>query len=360
MAAKRKNFFDGLLYFFNTIAALALLGAYLANYISPKWFSWFAFLGLAYPYLLAVNIIFAIWWALRLKVKIVLPVVAICLGYWLLPYYYQMGGSNQVVATGASLRVMTYNVHNLNANAWLEEESVPEKIKALIERENPDVLVLQEFTILREPLVLDFPYKYGTLSDKVNSAGNIIYSKFPIVNQGIHELPQPEGSQKKSRIPWVDIAWQNHHIRVYNLHLYSVGLRREYYENLDKLSSKNQEELQEDLYQIGGTLKQAFERRAYQVDYLDSLFEAEEMPLIVAGDFNDPPCSYTFHQLNKHLEDAYYAAGKGWFSTFNNSPSPLRIDYILYSEKRFRCHNYTVIQERLSDHYPVVAEFSLR
>jgi endonuclease/exonuclease/phosphatase family metal-dependent hydrolase len=362
MAAKRKrNLFDGLLYFLNTLAALALMGAYLANFINPSWISWFAFLGLAYPYLLIANIIFAIWWTLRLKVKIVLPVFAIALGFWLIPYYYKLGSGANVVASGESLKVLTYNVHNLNISNWLEDPEVPQKIKALIEGENPDVVLLQEFARLREEIKIDMPYQYHLIGERAGSSGQLIYSKHPIVDQGYYTLPQPEGSvNKSSKALWVDIQWNNHRIRVMNLHLYSVGLRKEYYEDLEQLSSKKQEQLQEELYEIGGSLKRAFERRAYQVDFLDSLIASEEKPLIVAGDFNDGPCSYTFHQLNKNLEDSYYAAGQGWMGTFNNSPHPLRIDYILFKEERFHCHQHKIIREKLSDHYPVIAEFSLR
>lgn len=362
MATKRKkNLLDGLLYFLNTLAAIALMAAYLSNYISPQWISWFAFLGLAYPYLLAANLIFALWWALRLKVKIVLPVFAIALGYWLIPYYYKMGGHNNMVAAGESLKVMTYNVHNLNISGWLEGEDIPQQIKSLIETENPDVLILQEFARLREELKIDMPYKYSRVGEKYGDAGQVIYSRFPIVESGVHTLPKPKGSLKTNYVPWVDIAWNDHHIRVMNLHLYSIGLRKEYYEDLENLSSKNQDELQKDFYKIGGSLKRAFERRSYQVDYIDSLIAKEEKPLIVAGDFNDPPCSYSFHQLNKNLEDSYLSTGSGWQHTFNNSPYlPLRIDYILYSDDRFHCHSHKVIHQKLSDHYPVVAEFSLR
>ncbi len=357
MAKKRKSFLDGLLYVVNTIAAFGLMCSYLSNYVSPKYFTGFSFLGLAYPYLLLANIIFALWWALRVKIKIVLPLVAILLGFNQIPLLYQGHHTRQVVAAGSALKVMTYNVRSLNQFMWLEDEQIPEKISALVLKESPDLLLLQEFRTEQQGWQIDYPYQYSLLDEHHTRNGNIIYSRYPIVNSGYYELPGPEGSLKNGRAIWADIAWKNSVFRVFNLHLSSVGLGSADYEDLNQL---NQDGLQEDLNRISGSLSNAFKKRAYQVEYLDSLFTDLDMPLIVGGDFNDPPYSYTYHHLNKHLEDSYIAAGEGFVTTFDRKPLKLRIDYLLYSPNYFQCHQYEVIKEKLSDHYPVISEFTLR
>ncbi len=360
MAEKRKTFLDGLLYVLNTIAAFALMASYLSNYISPKYFTGFSFLGLAYPYLLLANIIFAVWWALRLKLKIILPIVAIGLGYKQIPLLYKSHGTNQVVAAGSALKVMSYNVHNLNRYRWLDREDVPEKISELVAKEDPGILILQEYRLQMEGWSVDYPYQHALLGGENSATGNIIYSKYPILDKGYYDLPGPEGAINNGRAIWVDIEYQNSKIRVFNLHLSSVGLESDDYDNLSQLDQKDQEELQRNLYKIGGSLSNAFKKRAYQVEFLDSLFSQLETPMIVAGDFNDPPYSYTYHLLSENLEDSYLSAGEGLVKTFDRRPLELRIDYILYTDSRFRCHAYKVIEERLSDHYPVIAEFTLR
>ncbi|WP_421754233.1 endonuclease/exonuclease/phosphatase family protein [Croceimicrobium sp.] len=360
MAPKRKNFFDGFLYVLNTIAAFALLCSYLSNYISPRIFTWFSFLGLAYPYLLVANILFAIWWALRLKTKIILPIIAIAVGYKQIPLVYQFGASKQVVASGEALKVMTFNVHNLNRYQWIDEEDVPARIEQLIKEEQPDIVLMQEYYRLEEPLNPDMPHVYFEFQDKAGKNGQIIYSRLPILDKGFYPLPAPEGAIAKGKALWVDVEWQGRSLRLYNLHLYSVGLAGDDYENLSQQSEESNEEFQKRMYRIGGSLNRAFERRAYQVEFLDSIFQAHEGPIIVGGDFNDPPSSYTFHKLHEHLQDSYVSAGEGWVRTFNRGPLPFRIDHILYRDKELRCHSYKVVQQKLSDHYPVLAEFSWR
>lgn len=360
MAKNRKTFFDGLIYVLNTLAAFALMASYLSGYISPKYISWFSILALAYPYLLLANIIFAIWWALRVKIKIVLPIVAIALGYQQIPRVYKSHGSNQVVASGKALKVMTYNVHSLNRYQWLEEDSVAQKISALIAEENPDVLLLQEYYSKSEGWQVDYPHHYTLIGSTNSSTGTIIYSKLPLLDKGYYKLPGPEGAINNGKAIWVDVNWNDKPIRIFNLHLSSVGLEPADYENLSPLDQENQEELQEGLYKIGGSLSAAFKKRAYQVEYLDSLFLQMELPIIVGGDFNDPPHSYTYSTLIEQLQDSYLAAGEGYVKTFDRKPLSLRIDYLMFDDSQLHCHDYKVIEEPYSDHYPVISEFSLR
>lgn len=360
MAASKKSFLDGLLYFINTIAAFALMASYLSNYINPNLVTWFSILALAYPYLLVTNIVFAIWWALRLKLKIILPIVAIALGYKQIPLLYKSHGTNQVVASGTALKIMSYNVHNLNRYRWLDDDSIPQKISTLVREEDPQLLITQEFRPGAEGWEVDYPYQSPLADGKQSYLRNMVFSKLPILEHGYYELPGPDGAVNNGKAFWCDIEWQDKRIRVINLHLSSVGLDPADYESLSDFEQTDQNQIQKNLYKIGGSLSSAFRKRAYQVEYLDSVLGSLDMPLIVAGDFNDPPYSFTYHHLNKHLEDSYVAAGEGWVKTFDRKPLALRIDYILYSERFFRCHEYRVIEKQLSDHYPVIAEISWR
>lgn len=358
--ARRKSIVDGLLYVINTIAAFGLMCSYLSNYVDPRIFSWFSFLGLAYPYLLLANVIFAVWWALRMKLKIILPVVAITLGYRQIPTLYQLKPSNQVVSPGERLKVMTYNVRMFNVFNWLETEDIPNRISALIKEEDPDVLLIQEYHYLNPPADIHFPYQYHEFPARKGGTGQIIYSKYPILEKDYIEYPSPEGIAKNGAALYADIDWKGKRIRVFNIHLASVGLQDEDYSNLASLNDKNTLELQRDLGKIGGDLKRAFVKRSFQTECLDSLIKASPYPLIIAGDFNDPPSSYTYHTLSENLADSFISAGKGLVRTYNRGPLPLRIDYVLYDDGRLRCFDYKVRMETLSDHYPVITEFGSR
>lgn len=358
-AARKKSVVDGILYFINTIAAFLLMASYLSTYVDPRIFSWFSFLGLAYPYLLLINIVFAIWWALRMKLKIILPTVAIALGYPHLGELYQFKGSNQVVSGGSTLKVMTYNVRMLNHFNWLEDANIPQKVEDLILEENPDILQLQEFRQLSPALKVKLPYKLSSFKERPGGTGQVTYSRYPLENAIIHDFVIPDSIGSKGKALISDINWQGRSIRLINVHLASVGLKDEEYADLGNLSDKDQDQITEGLNKVGGDLKNAFVRRAHQVDNLLMLLADSPHPIILAGDFNDPPTSFTYQSISEKLKDSFIEAGNGLVRTYNRGPIPLRIDYILYSSD-LRCYDYKVRTETLSDHYPVIAEFGFQ
>jgi vancomycin resistance protein VanJ len=359
MAARKKSIFDGLLYVINTILAFLLMASYLSSFIDPRLVSWFSFLGLAYPYLLLGNLIFAIYWALRMKLKIILPIVAIALGYNHLGELYQFRGSNQVVASGSTLKVMTYNVRMLNHFGWLDISDIPKKIEDLILDENPDVLQLQEYRQISPDLKVKLNYKYSSFKARVGGTGQITYSRYPIVAKEIHQFAIPDSIGTKGKAIICDIEWQGKPIRFINVHLASVGLKEAEYAELGNLSDKNQDQITKGISKVGGDLKAAFVRRAHQVANLEELLTESPYPLILSGDFNDPPSSYTYQRIINILDDSFMSAGDGLVRTYNRGPIPLRIDYILYSSE-LRCYDYKVRTETLSDHYPVIAEFGFQ
>ncbi len=359
MAPRKKSFIDGFLYIINTIIAFLLMASYLVGYIDPRIVSWFSFLGLAYPYLLLGNIIFAIWWALRLKLKIILPTLAIALGYTHLGELYQFKGSNQVIASGSTLKVMSYNVRMLNHFNWLDINDVPKQIEDLILDENPDILQLQEYRQLSPALKVKLNYKYSSFKERVGGTGQITYSRYPLEKSETYEFAIPDSIGPKGKALICDVKWQGRMIRLVNVHLASVGLKEEDYAELGSLSDKNQDQISKGLNKVGGDLKAAFIRRAHQVEDLKILLSKSPFPLILAGDFNDPPSSYTYQSITDSLTDSFITAGDGLVRTYNRGPIPLRIDYILYSAE-LRCFNYKVRTETLSDHYPVIAEFGFQ
>ena len=104
-------------------------------------------------------------------------------------------------------------------------------------------------------------------------------------------------------------------------------------------------------------MKAAFEMRA-QVSALIAEYAAGlEGNVIVCGDFNDVPGSWTYRNFTKHgFMDAYSQTGFGHLITYNQHLMLFHIDQILY---RGNIVPLWVRKERLnsSDHYPLVAEF---
>ncbi|HSI91383.1 MAG TPA: endonuclease/exonuclease/phosphatase family protein, partial [Adhaeribacter sp.] len=155
---------------------------------------------------------------------------------------------------------------------------------------------------------------------------------------------------------FTDLKVNGDTIRVYNAHFQSNRLRREDYEFLGNpreekekwLASKN----------ILNRLKTGTIKRSNQVDVVASHIAASPYPVIICGDFNDPPSSYTYNRLRANLKDAFVESGRGFGNTYNGLIPLLRIDYILH-HRRFRSSGFQVIKQDLSDHYPIMCRLEL-
>lgn len=355
--AKKKSFFNGLLYGLNIFVALGLLASYLAFYIPPNSFSFFAFFALAYPILLTINVLFIFYWALRRRIKIVLPLLVILIGFGHLGRLYKIGDDIELDGVEDKLKVMSYNVRMFNSYQWIPEEGVPDKIRMKVESELPDILMVQEY--YKGKITPDFGFQYSFVKP-TNVSGNYglsVFSKYPIVNTGTLELRDLGESQStyNNQFIFADIDWNGKKVRAINIHLASIGLETSDYQRLQNPNEGSQEEIKDGFLKIFKQLDRAFKKRAEQIVALKRAINSSPYPVIVCGDFNDTPQSYTYHQVDILLEDAFMNAGSGFGKTYARGPIPFRIDYIFHSED-FKTYSFKVAKEKLSDHFPVIAE----
>ena len=81
----------------------------------------------------------------------------------------------------------------------------------------------------------------------------------------------------------------------------------------------------------------------------------------MAGDFNETPASYFYHQCRPYLKDSYCEAGQGFSTTYHgsftrsrNATFPaFRIDMVLHTTD-MEAISYKRIKSEMSDHYPVI------
>ncbi len=100
------------------------------------------------------------------------------------------------------------------------------------------------------------------------------------------------------------------------------------------------------------------------LDFLDRL--PRDVPVLLAGDFNDPAGGAVHEMLTAPLEDAWLSAEtktgpEGTFHGFRGVPGERRIDWILYrapwSVKQAEAITYNQAGRYPSDHLPVLAVF---
>lgn len=347
------KFLKKIVFSFNILAIVLLLGSYASTIISPKDFWPIVFLGLAFPFLIIINLAFVIVWGLRFNRRALYSAIALLIGYAHIQHTVQFNSENNSEANQQrQLKIVSYNtaLFGYYQSKWYVPEMV-EKIKAL----KPDVLCVQEFLNLGEPdhttldsiqQACDFKYAYfENLNDgrKKGHYGIAIFSKHQLQHKGLVKFNHSTGNM----CIYADIAIDSNIYRIYNLHLQSFRFKKKDFQFAEKLPEDNNEKLAQSK-NIISRMKRAYTKRAEQVHDLKAQFDSLQIPYFVIGDFNDPPVSYAYQALSKNLKDAFVERGSGLGKTYIGAMPNFRIDYILYP-KNFEGVAYKA-HELHSDH----------
>jgi len=342
----------------NIVAAGSLLLSYLAAIINPEKIALPAYFGLAYPYLLLVNLMFVIGWGVKLKKEALLSTVVILLGLTHMNNYIQFGKKK---TEEFDFTVASYNVRLFNR--WEVEDKTEVQIIALLEQALPDIICFQEFYptygirnveyTFVDALDPDYYFHLKLLdSSGKNSPGILTVSKYPIISKG--DIVHPESA---SLSIYSDILIGNDTIRVYNNHLQSFRLRRMEHSLFEEIADRNDTERINEIKRLSLSLKEGFAQRAGQSKIVKEHINNSPYPVIVCGDFNDTPVSYSYRKIRKGLEDAFVDSGTGAGFTYKDKYPSNRIDYILFGEE-FNCEGFELNRINYSDHYPITGFFS--
>lgn len=354
----------------NILAVLALLLSYLASYVDPGKFWVISFFGLAYPAILIINILFVVYWLLRMPKLALISGLTIIAGWSVILNYIGFRESTAIMVPKSSesfIRVMSYNVHNFKQFGDNNDRLTKEQILDIIRKEQPDVVCFQEFFSrkrgeynfrkhITQILGTEYYYFKPSTDNGYEAIGMAIFSKFPIVNQGNIEFTK---NMNWNEAVFADIRKGNKTFRVYNVHFQSVSFQPEDYLYLKKITSEMMKTDVESSKKIGSRLKQAFIKRSNQVKMVKEHAEKSPIPHIIAGDFNDTPISYTVKTISRDMKNCFRKKGSGFGITYNGAFPNFQIDYI-FTSSEFEVKNYLVINKKLSDHYPVRADLELK
>jgi len=343
----------------NFLAALGLLLAYSACYISPEKASWLAFFGLAYPVILFFNVVFVLVWLLLSPRKSLISAVVLVLGFFIHTDFFAWNSKAEVDFQN-NLRVITYNVRLFDYYNWTGGKKTKLDIFNQLKERQPDVVCFQEFYYTekkgvfetRDTLkkVLGLPFLHDQYSHKLTGNqyfGLAIYSRYKIVGKGKIEF----STDKNNFAIYSDIVKGDDTLRVFNAHLASIRFKKEDYELLE---SENEKIGLDEGKRFASRLMIAFEKRASQTKELLAEIEKSPHPVVLGGDFNDTPVSYCYQQFAGVLKDAFKQAGSGVSNTYIGKFPSFRIDYILHSPE-LSAVEYQKLPEKLSDHHAVEA-----
>jgi endonuclease/exonuclease/phosphatase family metal-dependent hydrolase len=335
------------------IALTALFGAYLLGlvlYLGLRFvlggrFWWLALLNdfavvlfLPLPVVLVLGGLFRLRWVFG---------IGLCLtlvgGLWFGPYYVPQ---DNVVPSGPTLRVVTFNVWGHNAHL--------EEVQAWLREVEADVVLMQEVPeryANNGVSELDdlYPYQIGQPTSE-RWWGNLLLSHYPILS--VERLPG-DGVPAQQRFV---IDFDGQVVAVYNVHLaMPIG------------SGSRFPQLRKG-FVLDVALSYDDSARNAEIRRLLERLETEPYPFIVAGDFNMSEQAVIYGEVTGRMEDAFRETGVGWGGSWPISivdelpeflPALLRMDYIWHSA-HFRSIEAHRGPKLGSDHLPFYTVLDLQ
>lgn len=237
-----------------------------------------------------------------------------------------------------NLKVMAYNIHHANPPSKPHTIDIDAIIKTL-QAQDPDIVALQEIDantsrsgegnqaeIIAERLGMNVFFGKAINYDG-GEYGVAILSKYPISEQKVHSLPTARGTNGEPRVlATVKIALPNGlFIRFGSTHLDSQRTNT---------------------------------NRLLQMEEIANIASEENLPMIVAGDFNAPPNSKVINILDK-----YFTRTCASCEPTIPVQNPVKaIDFIAFKSKEiFSIKSHKVINEiYASDHLPILAVLKIK
>ena len=358
-----RKFFQIIIQTLNTIVLACLLLSAFSHYISPDHIISFSYLGLFFPFILIANIIvFFTWLFIKKRKQALLNFVVLCICSGAIYTYCPIHKKTKDIPEDA-VKILTYNVMRFNNLTKKDKGDPPNKILQFIIENDADIVCIQEFGTssnnanhLTNKDIIEalkkYPYYYlHSLNDshKSNIYDLAIFSIFPILSTV--KVPY-DSDYNGSFATELDINGKK--VTLINNHLESTKLteeeRNHYYQMTRDIGSQSLDIFTQT---ITNKLSPAYKKRASQAQIISQIIKENENPyLIVCGDFNDTPISYSRCKIKGNLRDAFVDSGFGLGITYNKNRFFFRIDYILHS-KNIKSYNCSVGKLKNSDHYPV-------
>lgn len=363
---KPRSFFGKMIVFI--LAVLAVIGVIamalsIANaYVNPKDFIWTTVFGLAFWEILIYNVVVFLLLLLMWSNKIWISVVALLIAIPGISKSFSIGSKGKA---DNSIRIMSYNVHDFrHVDGVTEKEQFANQVMEMVREHAPDILCCQEFSqfksgVSRPQCIEDFAkeagFQYIYFNRKTNYGGNVIFSKYPLTR-----VAEDSGFGKGNTygvMVSVD-AGEKGQFHVANVHLLSYMITDS---EIDVLTNASE---RQNLDTIGKTvlhkLSFAFQKRSEELQTVLNGMPPVGGPIIICGDFNEPPLSFNYRQMQKAgFVDTFTKVGFGIKPTYAGKLPLLRIDYVWANDGvkplAFERHKY-----KASDHYPIMLDFAIQ
>lgn len=292
-----------LLYFLAVVFTGLLLAAavlsWRASFVSPEQGGFWATIALLMPVVLLANLAALVWWLIRRRwVVALMPLAALLLNMGYVSSMIQLPDFN--VSDGShDIRIATLNV---NGFRQLGPKSITAAAVAeMMRHEQVDVLCLQEFLDDSRFTADSIGELFSRRMPYFVSEGNgAVASRYPILDCKYVRFPDTSNDYLRA-----DLLVEGDTVRIFSVHLQTSGiaqLRRRFQKDYNREAPVDS---------MLGAVDRNSRIRAAQVREIRAETDASPYPVILAGDFNDTPSSYTYREMKGALTDGFRRCGNG-------------------------------------------------
>ena len=308
------------------IAVILLLWLSAAvTYLSPEQFPKLSLLSLVFPVFLFSDLAFVAFWLIFKAKRVWIPLVGLATCFSFVRDYMPFNLSSE--PADSAMTVLSFNTHGFGGAEAYDGDGQNLVVRYLAATD-ADIICLQETysEALRKTLSDSLePKGYHEASHK----GLSLYSRLPVIS--FEELTYPTLNNSGFL---AYLLWRSDTILLINNHFesnhFSPEIRQKYVDALEQTANANRHATADSL--IGEVkpllrlMAEAAPMRAAQTDIIDSIVTTWlPRPVILCGDFNDTPVSYTHRVLTRHLTSAFRQSGNGLGRTFREKGFPVRI-----------------------------------
>lgn len=343
----------------NAMAALMLLACGLSSGLNPADHPYAALFGLGFPLLLLLNLAFVFFWLVFFVRYIWLPFAGMLFSVSYIYDYCPLNFPEE--KPEGTLKLLTYNTEFFGRGEKNDDGGF--FVVDYLLQSDADIICIQEGKIY-QPEVLktvdeamaDAGYSVRHLQH-MESDYLMVYSRLPILS--LYEIPYESATNGSVA---VELLYGNDTVLLVNNHLESYKLTFE-----DKLKYKEMIKDPEHNYTEGESkrllrkMAVASRLRGPQVDsVLSYIHQTGREAVIVCGDFNDSPISYSCHRMSSCFTSAFRQSGNGLGVSYNQKGFYFRIDHIFVSDYWQTYDTHVDKTVKWSDHYPMITYLKKR
>ncbi|MDE5560515.1 MAG: endonuclease/exonuclease/phosphatase family protein [Bacteroidaceae bacterium] len=334
----------------NIATIILMLATCLSTNLPPATYPKLSQAGLLFPVFLGINILFVLVWLIISWRWAVLPVLGVLLCWGYVRDYCPVNFQSENRTKEGGLLVMSYNV----AYLWEDTEQHLDGKQSVdyIADSNADIIFLQECS--QSGKMYDMlTHKMDSLRYNTRSWDSFyIFSKWPFVGDMVYRTS--DNLYNGSTAWLIDIGGDT--TLVINNHLQSTRISKEEKKEYgNAIDSYDRYRIEASGKILLSRLSDAAAERAAQTDSIcDIIRKNAGYDIIVAGDHNDTPISYTYQRISSLLTCAFRESGNGLGISFIGRGFPVRIDHIFVSRGLKTSSTYVDTRIQASDHRPIL------